>query len=72
MATIYLPTDKQNGKTKKIKKWYVRYRNQEGLLEKVPGFTNQSESSFDRRTFVVEVEEGAAWTNSGSCHHANC
>src|SRR5262245_10444195 len=41
MAQIYRPTYKANGKTKKVKKWYIRYRNHENKLVKVAGFTDK-------------------------------
>ncbi len=41
MASIYRPTYKKNGKTVKVRKWYVRYRDYDGQLKTVPGFTDK-------------------------------
>ncbi len=42
MATIYRPTYRHEGKVKKVKKWYIRYRDHSGKLKKVPGFTDKT------------------------------
>lgn len=41
MASIYRPTYKKGGKTLKVKKWYIRYRDHDGRLTTVPGFTDK-------------------------------
>ncbi len=41
MATLFRPTYKVNGKIKKVKKWYIRFRNHDGKLQKVVGFTDK-------------------------------
>ena len=41
MAQIYRPTYRAGGKTRKVKKWYIRYRNHKGKLVKVAGFTDK-------------------------------
>jgi len=48
MASVFKPTytktDPKTGKKvkKKLKKWYVKYRDAEGIVQKVPGFTDKS------------------------------
>ncbi|MEZ6145560.1 MAG: site-specific integrase [Planctomycetaceae bacterium] len=44
MATVYRPTYSHGGKKKKIRKWYIRYRDHEGRLRKIPGFTDKGET----------------------------
>ena len=48
MASIFKPTytkkDPKTGKkvTRKLKKWYVKYRDAEGIVRRVAGFTDKS------------------------------
>ena len=42
MPSIYRPTYKKNGKLTRMKKWYIRYRDHEGKLKTIPGFTDKT------------------------------
>jgi hypothetical protein len=67
MASIYRPsytrTDPKTGKIirSKLKKWYVKYRDADGIIQRVPGFTNKEAT----RALAVELERKAARLASG-------
>ncbi len=61
MAQVYRPTYKVGGKTKKLKKWYIRYRNHEGKLEKVAGFSDKSAT----QTLAGKLENEASLIRRG-------
>ena len=39
MASIFRPayTDKKTGRTRKLKRWYVKYRDADGIVRRVQG-----------------------------------
>ena len=61
MASIYRPTYRKDGKLKRMKKWYVRYRNHEGQLTTVPGFTDKSAT----QQLASKLEREAAMIRAG-------
>ena len=42
MASIYRPTYTRGGVRKKLKKWYVKYRDADGVVRSVPGFNDKA------------------------------
>ncbi len=61
MASIYRPTYRKDGKLKKVRKWYVRYRDHDGKLKCVPGFTDKSAT----QQLASKLEREAAMIRSG-------
>jgi hypothetical protein len=43
MAAIFRPsyTDKKTGKTRKLRRWYVKYRDADGMVRRVAGYTDK-------------------------------
>jgi hypothetical protein len=39
MASLFRPTytDKKTGKLRKLKRWYVKYRDANGAVQRIPG-----------------------------------
>ncbi len=61
MSSIYRPTHRKNGKLIRMKKWYVRYRDHEGKLKTVPGFTDKTAT----QQLASKLEKEAAMIRAG-------
>ena len=61
MSSVYRPTHRKNGKLIRMKKWYVRYRDHEGKLKTVPGFTDKTAT----QQLASKLEKEAAMIRAG-------
>ena len=43
MASIFRPTyrDKKTGRTRKLRRWYVKYRDADGIVRRIKGHTDR-------------------------------
>ena len=61
MPSIYRPTYRRDGKLKRMKKWYIRYRDHEGKHKTVPGFTDRTAT----QQLAVKLEREASMIRAG-------
>lgn len=61
MSSIYRPTYRKDGKLKRVKKWYLRYRDHDGNLKTVPGFTDKGAT----QQLAAKLEREAAMIRAG-------
>ena len=61
MSSVYRPTHRKNGKLIRMKKWDVRYRDHEGKLKTVPGFTDKTAT----QQLASKLEKEAAMIRAG-------
>ena len=61
MPSIYRPTYRKDGKLRRMKKWYIRYRDQDGKLKTVPGFTDKTAT----QQYAAKLERDASMIRAG-------
>jgi integrase len=63
MASIFRPTytDKKTGKHRKLRRWYVKYRDAEGLVRRVRGYTDKEAT----KQLAARLERDAARRQEG-------
>lgn len=72
MASIFRPTytDKKTGKTKRLKRWYGKYRDALGVVRKVPLSTNKVAAQRMLSDLLTKVERERAGLIDPSVGHA--
>ena len=61
MASIYRPTYRKDGKLRRMKKWYIRYRDENDKLRTVPGFTDKAAT----QQYAAKLEREASMIRAG-------
>ena len=63
MASIFRPTytDKKTGKARKLRRWYVKYRDADGVVRRVAGYTDKEAT----KQLAARLERGAARGREG-------
>src|SRR5579872_6085770 len=63
MASIFRPTytDKKTGKKRKLKRWYVKYRDADGIVRRVRGYTDKEAT----KQLAARLERNAARGKEG-------
>ncbi len=63
MASIFRPayTDKKTGRARKLKRWYVKYRDADGIVRRVPGYADREAT----KQLAARLERDAARRQEG-------
>lgn len=72
MASIFRPTytDKMTGKTKRLKRWYGKYRDALGVVRKTPLSTNKAAAQRMLADLLVKVERERCGLTDPTAGHA--